>query len=205
MDDIYYNHVEALRRRRERDRVINVRDAIIEEIFFGDGISYVTISYEVFDNNYDLSFMEIVTLVVDRNTVIRNQRGRRINDRDLRVGNVVDASFSAAMTRSIPPQSRAFRITVVSDFESPMPVFPIVEDWIVDIDLNNRFLLTGNPDDIMTQMRFVVDDRTEIFDRRGKRIRLRDLRPGQMVRIEHADFMTMSIPPQTTAFTIWVL
>jgi hypothetical protein len=51
----------------------------------------------------------------------------------------------------------------------------------------------------------VVDNSTEIFDRRGNRIRFRDLRPGQMVRVEHADFMTMSIPPQTTAYIVWVL
>ncbi len=75
----------------------------------------------------------------------------------------------------------------------------------MEIDRNNNFLITGNPDDMMSQMRFVVNDMTEIYDRRGNRIRLRDLRPGQMVRVEHADFMTASIPPQTTAFSIWVI
>lgn len=185
--------------------IINVNDAVIEEIFYDNRTSFVTISYGV-PGNFNMIHIELVTLVVDRNTIIRNRRGRRISVRDLRVGNVVDASFSAIMTRSIPPQSRAFMITVVREEVNALPNFPnIVEDRIMEIDTRNNFLLTGNPNDMMSQMRFVVNNMTNIFDRRGNRISFRDLRPGQMIRVEHADFMTASIPPQTTAFNIWVL
>ncbi len=185
--------------------IINVNDAVIEEIFYDNRTSFVTISYGV-PGNFNMIHIELVTLVVDRNTIIRNRRGRRISVRDLRVGNVVDASFSAIMTRSIPPQSRAFMITVVREEVNTLPNFPnIVEDRIMEIDTRNNFLLTGNPNDMMSQMRFVVNNMTNIFDRRGNRISFRDLRPGQMIRVEHADFMTASIPPQTTAFNIWVL
>ncbi len=188
-----------------RNMAINVEDAVIEEIFHENRTSFVTISYGVL-GDFNMINMELVRLVVDRNTIIRNKRGRRISVRDLSVGNVVDASFSAAMTRSIPPQSRAFMITVVREHVNPLPVFPnIVEDRIMEIDRNNNFFVTGNSNDMMSQMRFVVDNSTDFFDRRGNRIRFRDLKPGQMVRVEHADFMTMSIPPQTTAFTVWVL
>jgi hypothetical protein len=156
-----------------------------------------------------MTHINLVTLLVDRNTIIRNRRGQRISVRDLSVGNVVDAEFSAAMTRSIPPQSRAYRITVVRENVNPYPnpnFNPnIVEDRIMEVDTRNNFFYTGNPNDIMSQMRFVVNNMTEIYDRRGNRISLRDLRPGQMVRVEHADFMTMSIPPQTTAFRVWEL
>lgn len=204
MDDFYINEkMEAMGR---NNLVINAEDAVIEEIFHDNRTSFVTISYGVL-GNFNMIHMELVTLVVDRNTIITNRRGRRISVMDLRPGNVVDASFSAAMTRSIPPQSRAFRITLVRENVNPInPNFPnIVEDRIIEVDRNNNFILTGNPNDIMSQMRFVVSDMTNIFDRRGNRINLRDLRPGQMIRVEHADFMTMSIPPQTTAFNIWVL
>ncbi|MGB4440515.1 MAG: hypothetical protein WBJ13_15125 [Sedimentibacter sp.] len=54
-------------------------------------------------------------------------------------------------------------------------------------------------------MRFVVTDATVIRDRRGRQIRLSNLRPGEFVRVEHANFQTMSLPPQTTAFNIQVL
>lgn len=199
MDD--FNVSELIR----RNMAIRVEDAVIEEIFHENRTSFITISYGVL-GDFNTINMELVRLVVDRNTIIRNRRGRRINIRDLNVGNVVDASFSTAMTRSIPPQSRAFMITVVRENVNPLPVFPnIVEDRIMEVDRNYNFLITGNQNDIMSQMRFVVDNSTDIFDRRGNRIRLRNLRPGQMVRVEHADFMTMSIPPQTTAFRIWVI
>ncbi len=204
MSDLYLNDIFDLRRRK---RAINVEDAVIEEISRDNGTSYVTISYGVL-GDFNMINMELVRLVVDRNTNIRDRRGRRMSVRDLRVGNVVDASFSTAMTRSIPPQSRAFSISLVREYVNPGPWFPnpnIIEDRIMEIDRNNNFLITGNPNDMMSQMRFVVDRNTEIFDRRGNSIRLRSLRPGQMVRIEHADFMTMSIPPQTTAFRIWLI
>ena len=203
MSIFFINDILDLNR---RNRAINVEDAVIEEIFQDNNVSYVTISYGVL-GDFNTINMELVRLVVDRNTIIRDRRGRRMGVRDLRVGNVVDASFSTAMTRSIPPQSRAFSITLIREYVNPIqPGFPnIVEDRIMEVDRNNNFLITGNPFDMMSQMRFVVDNSTEIFDRRGNRIRLRDLRPGQMVRVEHADFMTMSIPPQTTAFRIWVI
>lgn len=203
MSIFFINDILDLNR---RNRAINVEDAVIEEIFQDNNINYVTISYGVL-GDFNTINMELVRLVVDRNTIIRDRRGRRMRVRDLRVGNVVDASFSTAMTRSIPPQSRAFAITLIREYVNPIqPGFPnIVEDRIMEVDRNNNFLITGNPFDMMSQMRFVVDNSTEIFDRRGNRIRLRDLRPGQMVRVEHADFMTMSIPPQTTALRIWVI
>lgn len=205
MDDYYANNnVEAM---RMSSNVIHVEDAIVEEIFHEDRTSYVTISYGVL-GDFNMIHMTSVRLVVDRNTVIRNVRGRSITVRDLRVGNVVNASFSSVMTRSIPPQSRAYMITVVRERVNPVPDtnFPIiVEDRIIEVDTANNFVLTGNPHNIMTQIRFIVNNRTDIYDRRGNRIRLRDLRPGQMIRVEHANFMTMSIPPQTTAYKIWVL
>lgn len=206
MDDSYIDdNVEVMN--RTNNMVINAKDAVIEEIFHDNRSSFVTISYGVL-GDFDLIYMTLVTLVVDRDTIIRNRRGQRISVRDLAVGNVVDASFSAAMTRSIPPQSKAYMITLVRENVNlvPNPNVPnIVEDRIAEIDTNNNFVYTGNPADIMSQIRFVVNDRTDIFDRRGNRIRFRDLRPGWRIRVEHADFMTMSIPPQTNAIRIWVL
>lgn len=168
MSIFFINDILDLNR---RNRVINVEDAVIEEIFQDNNVSYVTISYGVI-GDFNTINMELVRLVVDRNTIIRDRRGRRMRVRDLRVGNVVDASFSTAMTRSIPPQSRAFVITVIREYVNPIqPGFPnIVEDRIMEVDRNNNFLITGNPFDMMSQMRFVVDNSTEIFDRTGEEI-----------------------------------
>ena len=181
--------------------VIHAENAIIEEISsdFRTGTGYVTISYGVM-GNCGMIHMELVTLIVGRDTIIRDQFGQNLSLRDLREGMRVDAEFSASMTRSIPPQARAYRITVINQMDTN-----ITEGRVIDVDTNNGFLLTGRPNDIYSQMRFVITDATVIRDRRGRRIRLRDIRPGDFVVVEHANFQTMSIPPQTTAFDVQVL
>jgi hypothetical protein len=188
--------VDAMRKRNE---VIFVQDALIEEIIIDNRTGFVTISYGVMGDRC-MVYMQLVTLVVDRDTVIRNQFGQDLSLRDLREGMIVDAEFSSAMTRSIPPQSRAFRITVIQNDS-----VSITEDRVLSVDINNGFFYTGNAEDMLSQMRFVVNNETRIMDRRGNQIRLRDLRPGQLVRVEHANFQTMSIPPQTTAFNVQIL
>ena len=178
---------------------ITAENAFIEDINIDNRTAYVTISYGVL-GDFNTINMEIVTLIVGRDTVIMDQLGQSTSIRDLREGMRVDAVFSAVMTRSIPPQSRAYRITVISDMQSSFN-----EGRVLEVDPANRFLYTGIPFDIMSQTRFVVTDATTIRDRRGRIIRLRDLSPGDFVRVEHANFMTMSIPPQTTAFDIQIL
>ncbi|NLK63682.1 MAG: hypothetical protein GX289_01160 [Tissierellia bacterium] len=185
---------------RGRRNIIRAENAIIENISRDNRTVYVTISYGIL-GDFNVINMELVRLVVGRDTIITDQLGNPMSIRDLREGMVVDAVFSAAMTRSIPPQARAYRLTVINDNMQSS----FTEDIVLEVDLVNGFLYTGIPFDIMSQMRFVVTDSTTIRDRRGRRIRLRDLRPGELVRIEHANFMTMSIPPQTTAYDIQVL
>ncbi len=199
MDNFFINdNIEAMIRRR--DDVIFVQDAVIEEIATDNRTGYVTISYCVMGERC-MVHMQTVKLVVGRDTVIRNKFGQNLSLRDLKEGMIVDAEFSSAMTRSIPPQARAFRITVIKQNDS----VNITEDRVLSVEPNNGFFYTGNANDMLSQMRFVVNNETRIMDRRGNRIRLRDLRPGQMVRVEHANFQTMSIPPQTTAFNVQVL
>lgn len=181
--------------------IITAEDAFIENIERDNRTTFVTISYEVPSNYFNLRNVEIVRLVVDGNTVIRDRFGTAMSPRDLRQGMRIDAVFSSAMTRSNPPQSRAYRITVLGEIND----VAFTEDTVIDVDPRNGFLLTGNRFDPMSQIRFNVSDATVIRDRRGRTIRLRDISPGDFVRVMHATFMTMSIPPQTTAFEIQVL
>jgi len=196
MDDFIVNE----QRMRSPSNVIIAENAVIENISTDNRTGYVTISYGVM-GEFCMIHMELVTLVVNRDTIIRDQFGKTLSLRDLSEGMIVDAEFSSAMTRSIPPQATAFRITVVNNNSNAQ----VTEGRVLDIDLNNRFLYAGNPNDRYSQIRFVITDSTVIRDRRGRQIRLMDLRPGDFVRVEHANFMTMSIPPQTTAFNVQVL
>ncbi|MFL0247304.1 hypothetical protein [Candidatus Clostridium stratigraminis] len=187
---------EALR----NENVIRVRDSRITRIYTNEGVGYVTISYAAVGPNNMLHNYR-VTLVIGPNTIILSPYGDNFSFNNLRVGMIVDADFSTKMTKSIPPQSEAFKI-VVSYKNWP---FNSKTDRVLEVDVNNRYLYTGFADDIYSQMRFLITNSTLILDRRGNRISLRDIRAGQMVRIDFATFMTLSFPPQTTAFFIQVL
>jgi hypothetical protein len=113
----------------------------------------------------------------------------------------IDADFSSAMTRSIPPQSSAYRIVVLEEESSVY----ITTDRVVSVDTNNGFLLTGNPNDMYDQMIFTISDQTVILDQDNDTIPLEDIQPGQLVRVEHAMFQTLSIPPQSPAYRVQVL
>lgn len=180
--------------------VIRAEAAIIEEVRITRNMGYVTISYGIPDR-FNTINMELVTLVVNQNTIIQDNRRRNLRLRDLRKGMVVDAVFSAAMTFSIPPQARAYRITVIEENRNR----ETTTGMVMQVDLRNRFLYTGSPRNIVDLKRFVITDDTEIFNRNGNSISLRNLRPGQRVRVEHANWQTRSIPPQTVAYLVRVL
>ena len=153
-----------------------------------------------------MTYIELLRLNVGINTIVTDELGRSLCLCSVRPGMWVDAEFSPAMTRSIPPQTDAYRIVVrQSGQDISPPSTRITTAQVVGVDIQNGFLITGHPFDINEQTRFVVTDETRILDQNGRRISLRSLQPGQWVRVTHANFMTMSIPPQTTAFLIQVL
>ncbi|MHB8127615.1 MAG: hypothetical protein ACYDEX_01265 [Mobilitalea sp.] len=182
------------------NNIIRTQDSIIEEIRIDRNTGFVTISYGVM-GDFNMIHMELVTLIVSRDTIIQDRAGRNIRLSDLSEGMTVDAEFSAAMTFSIPPQSRAYRIKVVDRNATSN----ITVGRVLTVDLRNGFLYTGNANDNSSQMRFVITNSTSILDRNGNRILLRDVRTGQRVRVEHATFQTPSIPPQTTAFVVQII
>lgn len=185
-----------------RGNIRRVNNALVEDVFSRNtGIGYILISSPDI-RQFQTGFMENLRLNVNRNTVVTNSFGQNICLCDIRPGMRVDAIFSPVMTRSIPPQTNAFLIVVRRGFQPPSSV---TTDRIARVDAANSFVYTGNPRNINSQTRFFVSDSTSITNRRGNPISIWELRPGQMVRITHANFQTASIPPQTTAFQIQVL
>ena len=113
---------------------------------------------------------------------------------------IVNASFSSATTRSIPPQSVAFMIRVVRRNVTDNTTIGV----ITDINRQNRSFITisnGNP---VSVTQFNVPENAMIFDRFGRPMSFSSLRQGMRVFVRHANFMTPSIPPQTTAFEVQV-
>lgn len=76
---------------------------------------------------------------------------------------------------------------------------------IVSIDRNNRTFTILRSNDRSSALRFNVPQNARIFDILGRPMNFNSLTTGLRVRVNHADFMTMSIPPQTTAFTVRVI
>lgn len=185
----------------QRGNIMRVENALVEEVVTNSRTSgFIVISYGVRGQG-NMIQIELLRLNVGRDTVIINQFGERTCLCEIRKGMFIDAEFSAVMTRSIPPQSNAFRIVV----RQKETFTSVTTDRVVKVDVNNGFLITGNPANPARQMRFVISNATVILDQRGRSIRLGSIRPGQMVKVEHANFQTPSIPPQTTAFRIQLL
>lgn len=184
----------------ENNDVLTILDATIERIFTNESTRYVMISYITVDPSFNVR-KDFITLVVGPDTVILDSFGEKVPFNVLRPGLIIYADFSATMTFSIPPQARAYKIVI----SYKNMVFNSRMDRILEIDVQNRFLYTGRAEDMLTQVRFAITDSTQILDRERKIIKLEDLKPGQLVRIDYATFMTASIPPQTTAFRVQLL
>ena len=176
--------------------VIWVFSARIQEVSRDRNTTFVTIIYN--DCIGCARSSDSVRLVVNQETVIRDERGRNIRANELQRGMIVDASFSSVMTRSIPPQSQAFYIQISRRSNQNETTI----GRIIEVNTRNNFILVLRNQNIASTIRFNISPSTTIFDFLGRRTPLSSLRPGIRVRVEHASFMTASIPPQTTAFSI---
>ena len=182
--------------------LLRIDNALIEEVSFTTrNTGYLLVSYSSQRQN-GLTFIEVIRLNVSNSTVIINSSGARVCFCDLRKGMRINVTFSPNMTRSIPPQSNAFMIVTR---RAAAPSTSVTTGRVVRVDPINNVLVTGIPNIPGSQTRFIVTNSTVIRDRNGFPVRLGSIRPGQLVRVTHANFQTASIPPQTTAYTIQLL
>ncbi len=183
------------------DSIIHVDNALIEEVAADTGSTgYLLISFGISDESNRI-YMQEVRLNVGEETIIIDEEGTSLDLYDLYEGMRIDADFSAAMTRSIPPQSFAYRIVVLQEEAS----VNITTDRVVSVDTNYGFLTTGNPYDMNDQIVFTISNETVILDQNNNVIPLEAIQPGQLVQVEHAIFQTLSIPPQSPAYRVQVL
>ncbi len=197
---IFMDHIDNFASPRRPDRnVIRVFSAIIEDISRDRGTFFVTISYTNCAGCDRPS--DTVRLVVSQDTDIFDEQGRSIRPGELERGMTIDASFSSAMTRSIPPQAQAFFIRVTE-----RPVQSVTTTGrIAEVNTRSNFIIVLTSQNPSSAIRFHILPDTVILDLFGRRTRLSSLRPGFRVRVEHASFMTAGIPPQTTAFTVQII
>jgi hypothetical protein len=196
-----YNSATPPGRILQSEDILRAENAVIEEVMgTSRGSGYVLISCEEFDQN-NQRYINQLRLNIGKNTIIMDDSGAPLSIHDLKEGMRINAEFSAAMTRSIPPQSSAYRIVVLKE----LPSVSVTTDRVVGVDPSHGFLLAGNPYDIYDQILFTISDETIILDQDENPTELEAIMPGQLVRVEHAIFQTMSIPPQTPAYHIQIL
>ncbi len=182
-----------------RDSAITITNGTIENIASENNTTFITITYmEGKDRRRN---QETIRLVVGNQTVILDENRNTIRARELRRGMTVNAIFSSAMTRSIPPQASAFLIQIVR-----RPVGDrVTVGRIIDINKQNRNFTTISDGNLSSFIRFNVPRDAIVLDRFGRPMNFSRLAPGIRVRVRHTAFMTASIPPQTTAFEVQVL
>lgn len=177
----------------------NITNGTIQDISFDRDTAFVTVTY--MDNQNRRGNEQTIRLVVRPRTIILNPNGIPVPVTTLRIGMVINATVSSAMTRSIPPQANAFVIRIVRR----QPRENVTTGRILDIDQRNRSFTTISDRDPSSIIRFNLAENARIIDRFGRTVNFARLSPGMNVRVRHADFMTASIPPQTTAFDIQIL
>ncbi len=179
--------------------VINVFNAVIDDIFSDRGTRFVTISYN--ECVRCVNNVNRVTLIVDSNTLIIDQWGNTVNANRLRRGMNINASFSTVMTRSIPPQTVAYTIQLLNS----TTFYDTTDGRIVSVDRANRFITVLANSNMSPVIRFNIAPNAIIMTPFGRTTSISALTPGMRVRITHATFMTLSIPPQTTAYRIQIM
>ncbi len=147
-----------------------------------------------------------IQLNVSEETALTNAKGEKITLADIEKDDVVDAVYSAAMTRSLPPQSAAKSIVLTDktaeDLAKPAEMIAL-GGTVVEVTENQITVLPeGKEDDMMNYMVLNVGDKTVFQDDAGEAIQKDDIQKGDKVFARHAGFMTMSIPPQSPAFVV---
>ncbi|MBD5097269.1 MAG: hypothetical protein HDT40_09825 [Lachnospiraceae bacterium] len=179
--------------------VINVFNASIDDIFSDQWNRFVTISYN--ECVRCVNNVNRVTLIVDNNTLIIDQWGNTVTANRLRRGMTINASFSAAMTRSIPPQALAYTIQLLNS----TPSYNTTEGRIINVNHANRYITVLANSNMSPIIRFNIAPDVIIMTPFSRTANISSLMPGMRVRITHATFMTASIPPQTTAYRIQIM
>ena len=184
---------------KNADSCIRIKNGVIDEIRQGEQESFVTVTYKT-SGEFGLKFVTTVTLAAGENTEVQDESGQKKSLKDLKEGMRIDAIASSEMTRSLPPQTAVCKIRILKEQK-----YRTTETRILMVDVRNHILYTGVPGQPSRQIKFTISKETRILSRRGMQIHLWNLRRGQFVRVQYADFQTSSIPPQTAAYRIQVL
>lgn len=193
MDEPFMNHTMMT------DAFVTINRGRIENITNDNRNTLITVAYTRGQSRDRID--ERLRMVVNNRTLIFDEFGNTIRPSELTRDMIINAVVSSAMTRSIPPQATAYTIRVIR-----RPVSDnTITGRIIDIDHDSRMFTTITGDNPRSVVRFSVPMNTPIYDMQGRPMGFSRLFPGLRVQVRHANFMTASIPPQTTAREIRVI
>lgn len=179
--------------------VNHISDGIIDEISTYRGTTFITVTYQEGVGNRKIE--QTIRLVTGPCTIILNEKGRNASIEELRKGMSVDAAFSLAMTKSIPPQAEAYMIRITGNNRPE----DVTSGTILSTEQTERSFTLISDKELSYVIRFRVPEHAHIWNRFGRPMEFSGLKPGMRVSVSHANYMTASIPPQTTAFEIRVI
>ena len=96
----------------QQGNTMRINNGFVEDVScFNNARGQILVSYAVRERN-NITSIQDIQLNINRGTVILNSFGQRMCLCCIQAGSWVNATFSARMTRSIPPQANAFLVTV---------------------------------------------------------------------------------------------
>lgn len=185
---------------------VTIKEAkIIEVDALGNQITILPAGLEDVYTNY-------IVLNINDETVVEMD-GVKLTLTDLTEGMSISATHSSLSTRSMPPQTAAFTLTVLaSDTEvAPLENVTLKDVQVVEVEKGDQgyTVLVGknaNPEDRMNQTILHLDENTVIKHEKNKAIyTAADLEKGMKLTVVHAPIMALSLPGQTTAIEITIL
>lgn len=193
-----------------------------------DGVTHVPVLFftklmglnchELSDHTYEVvqpSYAEILEIQDDGRLLIKDETlgevlvsltentkltadGEDMEAEKLAVGQNIAIEYDEAMTMSLPPQTAAVQISVLN--------LPVTDDGVAfsgtisEIGENSVTVLS---DETGNEICLIFSEQTRVKRGMDKRIyKIDDLTEGMKISGFHAEEMTASLPPQTTALSI---
>lgn len=142
-----------------------------------------------------------VMFKADDNTHFHHEMNRRLyRIDDVTVGSKVKVYFSEAMTASLPPQTYAKEVVFLNEAQVEQKMF--AEATVTEV--GEGFILAET--EAMGEVMFMVGEETNIHHEMNRRFyTIKDIEAGMVLKINHAEAMTASLPPQVAAYEIIIM
>lgn len=135
----------------------------------------------------------------------------KIDLETLKEGDIVLATYSKAMTRSIPPQSNAIEIVRENSNMDDIAAQPNLSLMNLNAIISQitdeegyKSILVDDSNDKDSQISLNIDNNTIVMNANGEAVNFSDLKAGDRINVVHSLAMTFSLPPQTYAYAVIV-